>query len=389
VKPQNTNDLPQAVDAYLRWMASAQYSQHTIEYYQWILKHCVEFANGSNMAPIDLFTCEALKAFESALQLKSVRLSPVRGLARYLYENNQLEAPMKKHPEVLPDIYEEYLAHYEDTRNVDHTTIRRCRNVFIGFHRYLDDDDLSKLTIDQIDAFLKDYNAGYSPASQRHHRSCVRGFLQHLYYQKKIFRRDLSTLLASPPFYAQAKPPRFLRPEEVERLFSSLRWNRPRDFRDNAMIYLAYTLGLRPKEISLISLDDIAFAKEEIILPNRKNTTPLRLPLPEEALKAIVAYMAHARPQTDHRALFVNLTAPYRPVFHYTVSYDISNCLHKAGISESAYCLRHTYAQNLLETGASIFQVKEMLGHDRIQTTRRYIHVHTRLMRKRLFDETF
>ena len=57
------------------------------------------------------------------------------------------------------------------------------------------------------------------------------------------------------------------------------------------MIYLAYTLGLRPKEISLISLNDIAFAKEEIILPNRKNTTPLRLPLPEEALKAIVAYM--------------------------------------------------------------------------------------------------
>ena len=51
------------------------------------------------------------------------------------------------------------------------------------------------------------------------------------------------------------------------------------------MIYPAYTLGLRPKEISLISLDDIAFEKKEIILPNRKNTVPLQLPLPEEALK--------------------------------------------------------------------------------------------------------
>ena len=388
MKRQNTKGLPQAVDAYLRWMASAQYSQHTIDLYQWILKHCVEFANAANMASSDLFTCEALKAFESASQPKSVHLSPIRGLARYLYENNQLEAPLKKSHEALPGIYEEYLAHYEDTRNVHHATIRRCRNVFLGLHRNLDDDDLSKLTIEQIDAFLKHYNAGYSPASQRHHRSCLRGFLRYLYCHRKILRRDLSTLLAGPPFYAQAKPPRFLRPKEVERLFSSLRWECPKDFRSNAMIYLAYTLGLRPKEISLISLNDIAFAKEEITLPNRKNTTPLRLPLPEEALKAIVAYMVNARPQVDQKALFVNLTAPYRPVFHYTVSYDISACLHKAGISESAYCLRHTYAQNLLEAGASIFQVKEMLGHDRIQTTQRYIHVHTRLMRKRLFDET-
>jgi site-specific recombinase XerD len=387
MKCQNTKDLPQAVDAYLRWMNSAQYSQNTIYHYQRILHHFGAFANASNIAPSDLFTCEALDVFETACGLKLVRV-PVRGLARYLYENNQLEAPMKTLPETLPDIYEEYLVHYEEARNVDHTTIRRCRNVFLGLHRHLDDDDLSKLAIDQVDAFLKHYNAGYSPASQRHHRSCVRGLLQYLYCRKKILRRDLATLLTGLPFYAQAKPPRFLRQEEIERLFSSLRWERPRDVRCNTMIYLAYTLGLRPKEISLISLDDIAFAKEEIILPNRKNTTPLRLPLPEAALKAVVAYIAHARPQTDHRALFVNLTAPYRLVSHYTVSYDISSCLHKAGISESAYCLRHTYAQNLLEAGASIFQVKEMLGHDRIQTTQRYIHVHTRLMRKKLFDET-
>jgi len=382
----NKNDLSQAVEAYLCWMASAQYSRHTIEFYQWILKHCIEFANASSMAPCDLFTCEALKAFESASQLKSIHLSPVRGLARYLYENNQLEAPVQTFHERLPDIYEQYLAHYEDIRNVNHTTILRYRNVLLSLHRHLDDDDLSTLTIEKIDAFLKHYNGGYSPVSQRHHRSCVRGLLQYLYCQK-VLRRDLSTLLTGPPFYAQAKPPRFLRPEEVERLFSSLSWERPKDFRCNAMIYLAYTLGLRPKEISLITLDDISFAKNEIVLSNRKNTVPLRLPLPEETLKAIVVYM-NVRPQVDHRTLFVNLTAPYRPISHYTVSYDISACLRKTGISESAYCLRHTYAQNLLEAGASIFQVKEMLGHDRIQTTQRYIHIHTQLMRKGLFDET-
>jgi site-specific recombinase XerD len=62
--------------------------------------------------------------------------------------------------------------------------------------------------------------------------------------------------------------------------------------------------------------------------------------------------------------------------------------MHKAGLPASAYWLRHTYAQNLLETNTSIFEIKEMMGHDRIQTTQRYLHIHTRLMREVLFDET-
>ena len=386
MKGQNTKDLSRAIDTYLGWMSCAQYRQSNIDHYQRILHHFNAFAKSSNIALNKLFSSEGLAAFEAACGLTLVR-TPVKGLAQFLYENNQLEVPMKTPPERLPDIYDQYLAYYENTRNVHHTNIRRCRNVFLALNRHLDDNDLSKLTIEKIDRFLKHHNAGYSPGSQRHHRSCVRGLLRYLYCQK-IIRRDLATFLTAPPFYAQVKPPRFLRPEEVERFFSSLRWDRPKDIRCNAMIYPAYTLGLRPKEISLISLDDISFVKKEIILPNRKNTVALHLPLPEETLKAIIVYITHARPKTNHRSLFVTFTAPYHPVSRYTVSYDISASLRQAGIAESAYCLRHTYAQNLLEAGASIFQVKEMLGHDRIQTTRRYIHVHTQLMRKWLFNET-
>ncbi|RLE05746.1 MAG: integrase [Bacteroidetes bacterium] len=388
MKRQTTNDLSLTVDAYLQWMASRQYSPHTIMFYQLILKHWISFTKAADIDPSDLFTYENLKVFKHKSQLKSVTLTPIRGLARYLYENDQLDEPVRKPREALPDIYEEYLAHYKDTRNVTEGMVRTYRNVFSGLYRYLHNDDLKTLTIQQIDTFLKHYNAGYSPKSQRTHRGCLRAFLQYLYCQRNILQRDLSTLLIGPPCYAQAKPPRFLRPDEVDHLFSSFSWNQPRDIRCNAMTYLAYTLGLRPKEISLVTLDDISFSKKEIRLHNRKNTVDLHLPLPEEALKAVVAYATHARPKIKQRALFLNLTAPHRPIGPYTVSSDITACLRKAGIAESAYCLRHTYAQNLLEAGASIFQVKEMLGHDRIQTTQRYIHVHTQMMRKRLFDET-
>jgi site-specific recombinase XerD len=59
----------------------------------------------------------------------------------------------------------------------------------------------------------------------------------------------------------------------------------------------------------------------------------------------------------------------------------------KAGLHSTAYWLRHTYAQNLLQIGRSIEEIKEMLGHDNVQSSNRYITIHTELMRKVLFDE--
>ena len=69
------------------------------------------------------------------------------------------------------------------------------------------------------------------------------------------------------------------------------------------------------------------------------------------------------------------------------VAYYMTAAIKQAGLNGTAYWLRHTYAQNLLESGASIFEIKQMLGHDKIESTKVYLHVHIKLMRKVLFDE--
>jgi integrase len=153
------------------------------------------------------------------------------------------------------------------------------------------------------------------------------------------------------------------------------------------MVHLGFSLGLRPKEISLISLDDIGFKKKEICIPDRKNTSPARLPLPESTIKAVAAYILGARPKTDSRRLFITVRVPYKPVLPVTVSEDIAGVMKKAGLPSTAYWLRHTYAQNLLEADVSFFEIKEMMGHDSIQTTRCYLYVHTKLMREVLFGD--
>ena len=80
------------------------------------------------------------------------------------------------------------------------------------------------------------------------------------------------------------------------------------------MLHLAYFLGLRPREISMITLDNISFTRGELSILHRKNKNPLTLPLPEETLKAISAYLIGGRPKGEHRNLFLALKAPFIPV---------------------------------------------------------------------------
>jgi len=153
-------------------------------------------------------------------------------------------------------------------------------------------------------------------------------------------------------------------------------------------VYLAYTLGLRPIEISKITIDDISFQKEALTVRDRKTKNPTILPLPKQTIKAIAAYVFRARPETQHRHLFLTHYRPHLPVQPGTVVGAIRSAMKEAGLSSSSYWLRHTYAQNLLGIGRSIYEIKEMLGHENIQSTQRYLYIDTERMRKVLFNET-
>jgi integrase/recombinase XerD len=381
-------DVEKAIDDYLVWMISAGYKKTTIYCYERILKHFSGFIRTRKVKPDAVFTLDTLKAFEKDPGL-CLASNAVRGLARYLYRENRLASPIIRHPQRLPDIYEQYLLYSQKTRQVSHGMLQSTRRVLSALNGYLQKENigLSSMKIEHLDDFLKTYNTPYAVKSKAHNRSCLRTFLRYL-YQRNIVRKDLASLLRAAPIFAYSNPPRFLRPDEVKRLFSSLTFSTPKDLRANAMLYLSYSLGLRPKEISLIRLDDILFSKGEICLPDRKNTCPIKLPLPEDALKAICAYIIGARPHADSRALFLTLHPPYRRALPASVGQEVTACLHKANIPQTAYSLRHSYAQALLEAGTSIFEIKEMLGHDKIQTSRRYIKIHIQLMRKVLWNET-
>jgi integrase/recombinase XerD len=381
--------LEKAVSDYLLWMVSNGYADSTCMRYEQALKHFFNFINQMTIAWDAVFTFETLKNFQKESGLIHAS-KPVRGFSRYLFKQNRIQRPVEKPIQKLPEIYEDYLLYYAKTRQIYHLQLLRSRRTLQALDDYLARHNikLTNIRIEHIDAFLFERNMNFTPITRQNQRSNVRQFLRYLYQERRILKRNLAPLIVGAPLFAQARPPRFLRPDDVQRLFDSLSTFSTRAIRTSAMIHLGYTLGLRPKEISLITLDDINFGRCEIHLSDRKSNNPIKLPLPEVTIKAIAAYIVGARVKSSRRRLFLSLRAPYEPITPAAVSKDIGLCMRKADLSSSAYWLRHTYAQNLLEAGASVFEIKQMLGHDRIQTTQRYIHIHTRLMREVLFDES-
>jgi len=289
----------------------------------------------------------------------------------------------------IPEVFEQYLDYYRAQVRRMHT-VYCMRKILSSLNLYLQKSNivLYKISIEQVDHFLALHNKNYATATCRVNRSYLREFLKY-FYRNGYIKKNLAPLVKSPPEFARSKPPKFLRPKEVEKLFGSLDLSVLKDVRTYATMHLAYYLGLRPREISLITLDDISFRQKEIFIRSRKNYSPAHLPLPDDTIKAITAYIVGGRPKSKHRALFLQLVPPYNPVnIKNDVTYHIRDCMRKNNLSASTYWLRHSYAQNLLESGASIYEIKEMMGHKSIDSTHKYLSIHIKLMREVILDET-
>jgi site-specific recombinase XerD len=387
VADEDVKVLLGAILDYFSWLSGARESKHFRE----VLIDFTIFSTQKGIGWDDMFTFETFREFRKYTRLKKTSHA-LCGLSAYLHDKGAVARPLAiPHYQVhLPDIYEAYLIHVGQVRDFSKGSIGSIRRVLASLHQYLEGKriDLASIKIEHLDAFLREFDKPFALQTRKGYRNHLRGFLKYLYFERRLLRADLAPLLVGPPDFGQAKPPKFLRRWEVDRLLLSLTLETPTEIRTYAMVHLAYTLGLRPVEISAIRLDDISFQRAELTVPRRKTNQPAILPLPEKTLKAVAAYVLNARPASDSREVFLTASRPHKPVSPPTVIHHIAKAIRKAGLSATTYWLRHSYAQHLLQIGRTIYEIKEMMGHKSIQSTQRYLHIHTVLMRKVIFDET-
>jgi site-specific recombinase XerD len=149
--------------------------------------------------------------------------------------------------------------------------------------------------------------------------------------------------------------------------------------RDRAILLLLARLGLRAREVLLLTLDDIDWDAGLLTIRSPKNGQATRLPLPADAAEAIVKYLQRDRPRCPCRRLFLRIVAPHRGLSASAViSMRVNKALARAGVKTprgGAHLFRHSLATTMFRHGASLHDIGQVLRHKHASSTAIYAKV--------------
>jgi len=239
-------------------------------------------------------------------------------------------------------------------------------------------DSLRTISIGDVDTFIEEKgNQGWKRSSLASLASSLRSFFRYAEGQGWC-SRGIAAVIESPRIYAREGLPEGPSWEVVQRLLDGTRGDRPADIRAHAILILLAVYGLRRGEVAGLTLDDIDWVGERIVVSRPKQRRTQCYPLLPMLAEAIVRYLCEVRPPCTHRALFLTLCAPIRPLSAASITPIVSARLSALGVSLSphgAHCLRHACAAHLLDSGFSLKQIGDHLGHRAANSTLSYTKV--------------
>ena len=240
--------------------------------------------------------------------------------------------------------------------------------------------DITSRMLREFIYHLKD--VGLAPSSIRRNISAVRTYFRFL-LSDGVVARDPSERLETPKRWRTL--PDVLTVDEVTRLISSPTLDDPLAFRDRAMLELAYGAGLRVSEWISLGVRDVLL-EDKLVRVFGKGSKERLVPIGRSAIGAVATYVRELRPRLEKGAgkgvLFLN--ARGEPLTRMGAWKILRKHVDRAGITKdvSPHTLRHSFATHLLEGGADLRAVQEMLGHADISTTQIYTHVDREYLRQ-------
>jgi integrase/recombinase XerD len=246
---------------------------------------------------------------------------------------------------------------YLDTQEVEATTQRSVDIIRYLVHRQTSDNGIEQRTIAKV-------------------LSALRSFFQFLVLEG--LRNDNPALSVDMPKTEQ-RAPGVLSVEEVEALLGHIDVDTPHGLRDRALFELIYSCGLRISEAVELTLDRL-YLEEGIIRVRGKGDRERFVPVGGEAVAWLERYLEYgrgelARPGRRTSYLFLNHRG--NGLSRKGMWKRFHELCSRAGVDAKVHTLRHSYATHLLEGGADLRAVQELLGHSDISTTQIYTHIET------------
>jgi site-specific recombinase XerD len=245
--------------------------------------------------------------------------------------------------------------------------------------------NLGRVRISDVDAFLIfKVGRGWSRRSVAIAAQSLRVFFRHA-ERRGWCRPGIADGIESPRLYVHEGLPDGPEWKDVQRLLGGVEGESAYALRARAVLLLFTIYGLRSGEVSRLQLDDIDWRNETFVVGHSKRGGSQRYPLQHEVGEAILAYLQKARPQSSCRNLFLTLNPPYRPVGTAALWDITSRRIREAGIRcrrHGPHSLRHACATHLLEQGATLKEIGDLLGHRDAASTGIYTKVHLTALRR-------
>ena len=210
-------------------------------------------------------------------------------------------------------------------------------------------------------------------------------FYRFLFIEGYI-KNDLTRFIEFPKL--KKKLPEILNLKELNRLLAEKNFTGKLGKRDQAIIELFYATGMRVTELISLKRNDINL-DHQLLKCTGKGNKERWIPFNDRSHKVLVEYLQYIRPKLikkeDSNRLFLNNHG--HPITRQAIFYIIKNYAQKSGIKKKVtpHTLRHTLATHLIENGADLRTVQEMLGHSDISTTQIYTHVSRKWVKKEYF----
>ena len=296
----------------------------------------------------------------------------------------------------MENINKNLIKHYADHLRLelslsDNSVEAYCHDVNL-FLQYLESqnisteiNDINQDTIENFFAYLYDLNIGAS--SQTRILSGLKSFYRFL-LQENLTTKDPTALITSPSRGRHL--PEVLSYPEIQKMIDSIDLSLPNGHRNKAMIEVMYGCGLRVSELISLQISDI-YKEDGFLRIFGKGSKERLVPIGDSSLKILYQYIDGARLHITPKPKFTDtvfLNSRGTGLTRQTVFLLVKELAERNGISKSIspHTFRHSFATHLLEGGANLLAVQQMLGHASVSTTEIYTHISDDLLRETLME---
>jgi integrase/recombinase XerC len=267
-----------------------------------------------------------------------------------------------------------FLSYLKDQKNASPHTERSYRADLEQFTSFLGDRSLPSADPALLRAYIAHLLAlGIKKSSIGRKLSAVRSFYRYL-SREGVIETNFTRLVATPR--REKRLPAVLTVDDASRLMDAPQKNAaaPDRLRDRAVLEVLYSTGVRASELVGMNHEDIDWP-QRLVRVRGKGRKERIVPIGRTALAALDAYRASRPAGGASQALFTGPSGNRLTVR--TVQRILEHCRKQLGLAQKAspHTLRHSFATHLLESGADLRAIQELLGHASLSTTQRYTHV--------------